>query len=80
MSDQERPTPQEIWQAKDTLHEQWKLLPVEHKATTLLVLIYDILNTEEGEWVLGAVHLQYESKESPHQKDKEHPHQPSGSE
>lgn len=65
MSEQQgKPTPEELLQAKDRLLEQWRLLPAEHQATMLLVLLKEIGSADMRDWVLNAVTVLYSASES----------------
>jgi hypothetical protein len=45
------PTPTELLQVKDRLLLDWSLLPPEHQATLLLVLLNTVMQTDMAEWV-----------------------------
>ena len=66
MTDEQRkPTPQELLQTKDRVLEQWRLLPPEHQATMLLVLLKEIGDAEMGDWTRNAVALLSVNLEQP---------------
>lgn len=62
--EQRKPTPEELLQAKDRVLEQWRLLPAEHQATMLLVLLKEIDNADMSDWVRDAVTALYPAPES----------------
>jgi hypothetical protein len=62
--EQRKPTPEELLQAKDRVLEQWRLLPAEHQATMLLVLLKKIDSADMRDWVLNAVTVLYSASES----------------
>lgn len=64
-SEQRLPTPADLLQTKERLLEQWRLLPPEHKATMLLVLLKAIGNTEMSDWTIGAIGTLYSLVEHP---------------
>lgn len=67
MSDeQQRPTPEELLQTKDRVLEQWRLLPAEHQATMLLVLLKEIGSADMRDWVRNAVIAFYPLAEQLH--------------
>jgi hypothetical protein len=49
------PTPAELLQTKDRLLVEWSLLPPEHQATMLLVLLNTVMQTDLAEWVSNAL-------------------------
>ena len=53
--EQRKPTPEELLQVKDRVVEQWRLLPAEHQATMLLVLLKEIDNDDMIDWTQNAV-------------------------
>ena len=44
-----------ILQLKDELMARWQQLPTEHQATMALVLLRDVLGSEYGDWMWGAL-------------------------
>jgi hypothetical protein len=61
---QNKPTPEELLQAKDRVLEQWRLLPAEHQATMFLVLLKELDSADMRDWVLNAVTVLYSASES----------------
>jgi len=56
MSDEQRkPSPEELLQTKNNLLEQWQLLPAEHQATMLLVLLKGIDSADMNDWTRNAI-------------------------
>jgi len=52
-------TPEELLQTKDRVLEQWRLLPAEHQATMLLVLLKSIDNADMSAWTRNAIATLY---------------------
>lgn len=50
-------TPHELISLKDEFLNTWRLIPPEHQATILLVLLQRMRNTGEERWTLDALHL-----------------------
>lgn len=64
MSDEQpKPTPEELLQTKDRVLEQWRLLPAEHQATMLLVLLNEIRSTDMSDWTRSAIATSYPTEE-----------------
>ncbi|HXG07376.1 MAG TPA: hypothetical protein VNI77_08645 [Nitrososphaera sp.] len=60
MNDEQRkPTPEALLQTKDRVLEQWRLLPAEHQATMLLVLLKEIDSDDISDWTRNAVATLY---------------------
>ena len=60
MSDEQRkPSPEELLQTKDNLLEHWHLLPAEHQATMLLVLLKGIDSADMNDWTRNAITTLY---------------------
>ncbi|MBI1280118.1 MAG: hypothetical protein GC179_18460 [Anaerolineaceae bacterium] len=56
MNDEQRkPTAEELLQTKDNVLEQWRLLPAEHQATMLLVLLKEIADSDMNDWTRNAI-------------------------
>lgn len=55
----QRFTPEELLQTKDRVVEQWRLLPAEHQATMLLVLLKSIDNADMSAWTRNAIATLY---------------------
>lgn len=60
MNDEQRkPTPEDLLQTKDRVVEQWRLLPAEHQATMLLVLLKSIDSADMSVWTRNAIATLY---------------------
>lgn len=62
-------TPHELLSLKDELLNTWQLLPPEHQATMLLVLLQRMRSTGEQRWTLDALHLFHPAKHEPRPDD-----------
>lgn len=64
MNDEQRkPTANEVLQTKDRVLEQWRLLPTEHQATMLLVLLKEIDSGDMNDWTRNAITTLYPTPE-----------------
>lgn len=52
-------TPEELLQTKDRVLEQWRMLPSEHQATMLLVLLKEIDSADMNDWTRSAIATLY---------------------
>lgn len=59
IEDELKLTPEELLQTKDRVVEQWRLLPAEHQATMLLVLLKSIDNADMSAWTRNAITTLY---------------------
>ena len=62
-SEQRKPAPEDLLQTKERLLEQWRLLPPEHQATMLLVLLKGIDDIDMRDWTRSAIATAYPLKE-----------------
>ncbi len=57
MTEQDKPTPEELLQIKAELTERWRKLPVEHQASMMVVLLKSVMDGEYGEWIHAAIEI-----------------------
>lgn len=65
VEEEKKLTSEALLQAKDRVLEQWGLLPPEHQATMLLVLLNNINHADMSEWTRSAIAILYPDKEQP---------------
>lgn len=58
-NDQPEQNPKKIFAAKDEILVTWQLLPEEHQATMLLVLLDDVMKGEQRAWLREALALRW---------------------
>ena len=62
--ERQKPTPEALVQTKASLLEQWRLLPAEHQATMMLVLLKEIASADMSDWTRNAITTLYPPAES----------------